>query len=115
MKIIHKDLKKETKIKIETIDDLWDLKNIITKGDIIGCRTIRTIQNIDDKEKRPVFLKIETEKVEFDENTSSLRIGGMITEGPKDMSFGHHTARIQPNDIISIQKRWMRYLLPFLS
>ncbi|MBW6451169.1 MAG: mRNA surveillance protein pelota [DPANN group archaeon] len=115
MKIIHKDLKKETKIKIETIDDLWDLKNIITKNDIIGCKTIRTLQNLDKKEKRTVYLNIEVESVDFDENTESLRIGGNIINGPDDISHGHHTARLVPNDIIAIEKKWKQYEIDRLT
>ena len=51
MKILAKDLKKETKIKAETIDDLWNLSKIISKGDIVGTKTVRTVETTDKKEK----------------------------------------------------------------
>lgn len=109
MKILAKDLKKETKIKTETIDDLWNLSKIISKGDIVGTKTVRTVETTDKKEKRPMYLKISVETVEFDEVTESLRLKGKITEGPEDISFGYHSFRITPNDIISITKPWKNY------
>lgn len=109
MKILAKDLKKETKIKAETIDDLWNLSKIISKGDIVGTKTVRTVETTDKKEKRPMYLKISVETVEFDDITESLRLKGKITEGPEDISFGYHSFRIMPNDILSITKQWKNY------
>ncbi|MBW6461469.1 MAG: mRNA surveillance protein pelota [DPANN group archaeon] len=109
MKILAKDLKKETKVKAETIDDLWNLSKIISEGDIIGTKTVRTVETTDKKEKRPMYLKISIESVEFDEVTESLRLKGKILEGPDDISFGYHSFRIQTNDIISITKQWKNY------
>ncbi len=109
MRIIAKDLRKETKIKPETIDDLWNLSLLITAGDVVGAKTLRTIETSDKKEKRPMYLKISVETVEFDDVTESLRLKGKILEGPDDISFGYHSFRITPNDIISITKQWKRY------
>ncbi|MEA3229981.1 MAG: hypothetical protein U9P44_03625, partial [archaeon] len=109
MRIILKDFKKETKIKPETVEDIWNLSMIISPGDIIGTKTMRTIETTDKKEKRPMYLKISAETVEFDENTESLRIKGKIVKGPEDISFGYHSFRISPNDIISITKEWKKY------
>ncbi|MCK5234433.1 MAG: mRNA surveillance protein pelota [Candidatus Aenigmarchaeota archaeon] len=109
MRIIAKDFKKETKIKPETIDDLWNLSLIIAAGDAVGAKTLRTVETSDKKEKRPMYLKISVESIEFDDITESLRIKGKILEGPDDISFGYHSFRIFPNDIISVSKQWKRY------
>ncbi len=108
MKILKKDYKKTTKVKPESIDDLWKLSLILSSGDTVGTKSIRTIDS-DKKEKRPMYLRICAEDITFDEVTESLRIKGKITEGPDDISFGYHSFRIRENDIIDIDKDWRRY------
>lgn len=110
MKIIKKDFKKVTIIKPENLDDLWNLKHILGSGDFVKTKTLRTIDALK-KEKRPMVLKIQIERIEFDEQGESLRLGGKIVEGPGDISFGHHTLRITPNLIISIEKEWKPHQL----
>lgn len=114
MKILKKDLKHNTmKIEPETEDDLWILEKVISKGDIVSGSTTRSIQieKGDRKEKirKKVFLKIETEDVEFNEN--QLRIKGQIIEGPEEVSHGYHTIDVTINKNITIEKEWTKYLL----
>lgn len=109
MKIIKKDLKHETKLKPETLDDLWNLKKILSKDDIVGAKTLRTLQTSDKGEKRPVYIRLRIEKMSFDEEGSRLRVQGKIISGPDDIQFGYHSLSIEPNDIISIEKEWKRH------
>ncbi|MFH1127654.1 MAG: mRNA surveillance protein pelota [archaeon] len=109
MKLIKKDLKRETKLKPENMDDLWNLKNILDEGDVVGAKTLRTLQATDKGEKRPVYLKLRVEKLSFDEDGSRLRVQGKIISGPDDIQFGYHSLSIEPNDIISIEKEWKSY------
>ena len=45
MKLIHTDLKKGlVKIKVENLDDLWYLNQIIEKNDFIKGKTLRKIK-----------------------------------------------------------------------
>lgn len=108
MRIIRKDFKRITKIKIETLDDLWNLKHILDKDDIIGSRTLRTI-DVDKRWKKPVFLKIKAEKINFSEDGKRLRVTGKIIEGPEDISYGYHTISIEINSVISVEKEWKKY------
>lgn len=106
MKLIKRDFRHTVRVKPETLDDLWNLKNILAEGDIAGARTIRTIQRTDTGEKKPVYLKLMIEKMQFDGEGRALRLGGKITEGPDTISRGYHTISVEPNTILDIDKEW---------
>jgi len=108
MKILKRDFKHGVKIKPETLDDLWNLKNILAEEDVVGARTVRTIQRTDTNEKKSVYLKLKIEKMQFDEDGNALRLTGKITEGPDDVSHGYHTITVEPNTILDIEKEWAR-------
>lgn len=108
MKILKKDFKHGVKIKPETLDDLWNLKNILAEEDVVGARTVRTIQRTDTNEKKAVYLKLKIEKIQFDEDGNALRLTGKITESPEEVSHGYHTITVEPNTILDIEKEWAR-------
>lgn len=114
MKIISKDLKRGSiKVRVENTDDLWYLYQVIEKGDIISGRTFRKIikgEAVVEK-KKPVFLKIIAEKIEFHKYAYNLRVLGKIIEGPEDVPLGHyHSFRIEPGSEIKIEKdKWSEY------
>lgn len=108
MKLVKRDFKHETKLKPENLDDLWNLKNLLQEGDIVGAKTLRTIQATDSGEKRPVYLRMRVEKVSFEEDGNRLRIHGKIVSGPDDIQFGYHSITVNPNDVIAIEKDWRR-------
>lgn len=108
MKILKKDFRHGVKIKPETLDDLWNLKNILAEEDVVGARTVRTIQRTDTNEKKAVYLKLKIEKMQFDEDGSALRLTGKITESPEEVSHGYHTITVEPNTILDIEKEWAR-------
>jgi len=120
MKLIHKNLKKgEVKVKLENIDDLWYLSNIIDSGDFVKGKTLRKIK-IGEKEqrsssivKKPVFIKLKTERAELHKYSNILRVSGIIIEGPEDIPKGsHHTFNLEENSIITIIKpKWLNFQL----
>lgn len=75
------------KLRIENEDDLWYLKDIISKGDVLKAFTQRT--KLDGREKKATTLKLEAEKIEYQENR--LRVTGEITRGDDDIEMGYHT------------------------
>jgi len=118
MKEMHFDLKKgEAKLKIENLDDLWYLSQIIDIGDLVKGKTIRKIkigQEADRKQsivKKPVFLRIRIEKIEFSKTSGLLRVLGIIVEGSDDVQKGeHHTFNLEPNVVFTlIKERWLKY------
>ncbi|MBI5253513.1 MAG: mRNA surveillance protein pelota, partial [Euryarchaeota archaeon] len=112
MKLIHRNLKEgKIKLKPETLDDLWYLKNIIIPGDLISGRSYRRIRDEEklraDKGVRvPISVDIRAENVEFHPYIMRLRITGKIERGPEDIiSLGsYQTIEVQPNDVIAVTK-----------
>ena len=117
MKLISSDFKKPVKLKIENLDDLWYLNQLIDTNDIVSGKTFRKIKIGKEGErkqtivKKPVFLKIKVEKLEFSKHSNVLRISGTVTEAPEDIALGsYHTFNVEENTIIKIQKEnWLHY------
>ena len=117
MKIIHKNLKQgEIKVKVENIDDLWYLSNVIENTDLIKGITYRKIKTSQDSERssstvrKKVFLSIKTEQIEFHETSNVLRVSGKIISGPDDIGLGsYHTFNIEEDTIIKAMRTiWER-------
>ncbi|MBW2963543.1 mRNA surveillance protein pelota [Candidatus Woesearchaeota archaeon] len=118
MKIIHSDFKKGiAKIKVETLDDLWYLSHLIDPQDLISGKTLRKIKKTGQEERtqkvtrKPVFLKIQVDKIDFSPYNNVLRAGGKIIEGPDDLPKGsHHTFNLEEGTQVTIQKqKWLSY------
>jgi protein pelota len=118
MKIIKKDFRKGyATIKVENLDDLWYISQVIDSGDEVKARTFRKIKlgESDSRQtkviKKPVTIKIRVEKVEFDKYGKSLRVSGIIVEGPDDVPRGsHHTIPFEESTIATIIKQeWPLY------
>ncbi|MHA2034342.1 MAG: mRNA surveillance protein pelota, partial [Candidatus Thorarchaeota archaeon] len=103
MKVI-KRVPKEGRItlKIETLDDLWHLYNIVAAGDRVIARTVRRVRigSEDDRKqesvRKPMTLVLEVEDISFHTFSNRVRIKGRILEGPSDLvNIGsHHTFNI---------------------
>ncbi len=109
MKIIKLDYKKKIlKFKIESLDDLWHLSQIIDKGDIIKGHDTRKIKLSETKIiKKSIFLTISIEKIEFSKFDSSLRVLGKIIEtSSEDVTKGtYHSFNIEENFIFELEKK----------
>ncbi len=124
MKLIYSDFKKgEAKIKVENLDDLWYLNQLVEKNDLVKGKTFRKIkigeetQRKQEVVKKPVLLLIQVEKVEFSKFSSVLRISGLVREGPEDVPLGsYHTFNIDENSIIKIIKqKWLKFQIDKLN
>lgn len=115
MKLISSNFRKgNVKIKVEVLDDLWYLSQVIDSGDIVSGRTFRKIKvgsAEKDAVRKPVFIKISVERVEFSRTSARLRVLGSIIEGPEDVPRGsHHTFNVEPDTVIEISKaEWPAY------
>ena len=116
MKILnfHKD---EAKVLVESLDDLWYLSSIVDSGDSVEGKTFRKIKIGGEDErsqrivKKPVFLNINVEKVEFHRYSNILRISGKVSEGKEDIPKGsYHTFNVEEGTQIKIIKpEWLKY------
>lgn len=108
MKVIDKDLKKGwVKIRVEDVDDLWVLKNVIKAGDIVVAKTLRDVK-VDGEGKRrlPMILAIKVEKLYFQPFASRLRVHGVIVEGPEEYGLkgSYHTLNVDVGSEVTLFK-----------
>jgi len=116
MKLLHQDRRTgEIKLYLESLDDLWHLKNLVEPGDLVWASTYRRGDEAADKlrtdraEKRRMRLGIRVEKIEYQENQDKIRFLGKIEQGPQDIGH-HHTLMIGTGDDVSIFKEnWGRH------
>lgn len=118
MELVYKDLKKgELKLKVNNLDDLWLLSQIIEEDDFVLGKTFRKIKLGQEPNvkivKKPVILEIKVEKVDFNASSSSLRVSGIVNEEKEDIPKGsHHTITVEENSVIKITKKeWLNYQL----
>ncbi len=122
MKILHQDTRTgKIKLRVDNLDDLWHIKNILNPEDIVSAMTYRREETQSDKirsergEKKRMRLDIEVEKVEFHEFTDRLRILGVIVEGPQDLG-SYHTLNVTEGDQLTIIKEeWKSHELDRLK
>ncbi|MBI4739329.1 mRNA surveillance protein pelota [Candidatus Woesearchaeota archaeon] len=116
MKVVsfHKNV---ASLRIESLDDLWYLSSLLEAGDLVEGKTMRKIKLGGGEErstsvvKKPVYLKIEVEKVEFHKFSNNLRVAGRILEGTEDIPKGsYHTFAIEDDSQIKLQKgEWLSF------
>lgn len=101
---------------IESADDLWVLRSVITPGDSVSGMTERKLKLSGREEKssavrKRMRLTITVEKTEYASETGSLRVLGTITEGPEDVPRGeHHSFILEPGCDVTIRKEtWPHY------
>lgn len=109
MKILDFNQKQgEITVKIDNLNDLWTLYNVISKNDKVAARTQRRVilKEGSKGERKPMFLKINVEDASFHEFSNRLRVKGTILEGPEDfVSFGsYHTLNIETGQKLTIIK-----------
>ncbi|AKB23063.1 mRNA surveillance protein pelota [Methanosarcina sp. WH1] len=111
MRVTNRSLKGregEIAVTAETLDDLWHLKYIIEKGDMVFALTKRKADSASDKirpekvEKVKVRLGIRVEELEFHKFANRLRIHGPIEHGMDTGSY--HTLNVEIGTNISIVK-----------
>ena len=114
MKVLeHNQKKEEITLKIENLNDLWNLYNIISKNDRVGARTHRRVvlKEGTKGERKPMWLKLKVEDIAFHEFSNRLRIKGTILEGPEDfVSYGtYNTFNIELGQKLTIIKdKWLK-------
>ncbi len=119
LKILFKDLKKGLiKLHINVPEDLWYLSTLIKKGDIISGTTFRAVKFGNKEERKPVWIKMIVESVNFSSYEGRLRILGVIKEGKPDefIQVGkHHGMDLRVGDKITIEKDWLKSELDKLN
>ena len=112
--IIHKlNLKKGfIALTPEDEDDLWALRRVIERGDLLTTFTTRSIKRQgefirpDKGERIPVRITLEVEKTSIDSSLSRLRVFGRIVDASNESvkRGAHHSLLITPEKRIELQK-----------
>jgi len=117
MKIVEFDERRgSVKVRVEDEDDLWLLRSIIVKDDVVYARTLRDVKVDGSRGKRriPLYLGIKVKSVEFQAFTGRLRIRGVIIDGPEEYGLkgSHHTITLDIGSEVEIVKpEWSRYFI----
>ncbi|MDD5499874.1 MAG: hypothetical protein PHT91_03295 [Candidatus Nanoarchaeia archaeon] len=110
MKVIKSNFKiNEVTVKIESLDDLWYLSQIIVPGTIIKGKTFRKVSvNEKESDRKHVFIELISEKIEFKEFEDILKILGKIEASSDErvQKGEHHSFNLSINDEITILKEW---------
>jgi protein pelota len=105
----------------ETPDDLWTLRRVITKGDLVAGETSRVYKDLGeysrpDKERIKVTVTVEVEEIQLDSTFSRLKVSGKIMDISNDLlskgsfhsltlSEGHRVSIRKPTSFSSLQVR----------
>lgn len=88
-------------------EDLWQLYNLIQKGDVVELLTIRNVKKTEGgkAERVNVRLKLAVEGVEYTASDESMRIRGKTTEQNEYVpNQSYHTAEVQLNKKLRLNK-----------
>lgn len=98
-------------LQLDSLDDLWALRNLVQEGDLVTADTFRTAEAASDKvrsekmEKRRMRLGVRVAQVEWHDFDDHLRVLGPIETGPQDHGR-HHTLMLRPDGMdVTIQRR----------
>jgi protein pelota len=100
---------------IEAADDLWTLRRLIGKGDVVVTRSSRIVKR-DDEYSRPdkgervkVTIALRVEEAHLDSSIEKLRVRGTIIEASDETvnMSGSHSVTLSPGHSVTLRKeRW---------
>jgi protein pelota len=95
----------------EQPDDLWTLRRVISKGDLVRSETSRVIKDNSeysrpDKERVKVTLTVEVEQVRLDSTLSRIRVSGRIVDVSNEIlgKGEFHSLNVSEGHRIAIKK-----------
>ena len=100
---------------IESAEDLWTLRRLISKGDVIVTRSSRVVKKEDefsrpDKGERvKVTIALSVEEIRLDSSVERVRVRGSIIEASDESvtKTGSHAITLSPGHALTIRKvRW---------
>jgi protein pelota len=100
---------------IESAEDLWTLRRLISKGDVIVTRSSRVVKEEDefsrpDKGERvKVTIALSVEDIHLDSSIERVRVRGSIVEASDESvtRTGSHSVTLSPGHALTIRKaRW---------
>jgi protein pelota len=102
-------------LTIESAEDLWTLRRLISKGDVVVTRSSRIVKKEDefsrpDKGERvKVTVALAVDEAHLDSSIERIRVRGTIVEASDDTitKAGSHSVTLTPGHSVTIRKaRW---------
>uniref|UniRef100_A0A0L0P1Y3 Protein DOM34 homolog n=1 Tax=Candidozyma auris TaxID=498019 RepID=A0A0L0P1Y3_CANAR len=88
-------------------EDLWQLYNLIQKGDKVELLTVRNVKKTEGSkaERKHMHLSLAVESVEYEPSDEVMRIRGKTTEQNEFVpNQSYHTAEVQLNKALKLSK-----------
>jgi protein pelota len=100
-------------LTIESAEDLWTLRRLIAKGDVLVTRSSRVVKREDefsrpDKGERvKVTVALSVEEVHLDSSIERIKVKGTIVEASDDSvtKAGSHSVTLSPGHSLTIRKK----------
>lgn len=111
LKVLGRDKESgSARLRVDSLDDLWHLRELVEPGDVAIALTWRTA-DVESKgaerqgkaEKRAMTLGVKVESVEYADFSNRLRLLGPIVEGPQDLG-SYHTITVEPPLEVTLRK-----------
>lgn len=100
-------------LTVESAEDLWTVRRLIAKGDVLVTRSSRVVKREDefarpDKGERvKITLSLSVEEVHLDSSIERLRVKGTIIEASEESvtKTGSHSVTLSPGHSFTLRKR----------
>jgi protein pelota len=98
---------------IESAEDLWTLRRLIDKGDVVVTRSSRVVRNEeeysrpDKGERVKVTVALSVDEVHLDSSIERIRIRGTIVEASDESvtKAGSHSVTLSPGHPLTLRKK----------
>lgn len=100
---------------IESADDLWTLRRLISKGDVVVTRSSRVLKREDEfsrpdrGERVKVTMALRVDEIHLDSSVERVRVRGTIVEASDESvnKSGSHSVGLTPGHSLTLRKeRW---------
>jgi len=100
-------------LTVESAEDLWTLRRLIAKGDVLVTRSSRVVKK-EDEYSRPdkgervkVTIALEVDVVHLDSSIERIRVRGTIVEASDESvtKTGSHSVTLSPGHSLTLRKR----------
>jgi protein pelota len=100
-------------LTIESAEDLWTLRRLISKGDVLVTRSSRVVKREeeysrpDKGERVKVTVALSVEEVHLDSSIERIRVKGTIVEASDESitKAGSHSVTLSPGHSLTLRKR----------
>jgi protein pelota len=105
-------------LTIESAEDLWTLRRLISRGDVLTTRSSRVVKR-DEEYSRPdkgervkVTIALTVEEVHLDSSIERIRVRGTIVETSDESvsKAGSHSVALSPGHSLTLRKEKWGYL-----